>query len=463
MTGNSEYLSPYLHEELFGDEVAGTSPARDPSDAGYLPKSPYHEAIEHGQARTAWETLADIDDFGELTDAEDEASLSEEWEETLYEEYLDEFEGDDDEEVTDADYHTLELDSFELFEGIASDEEEEYDGDDFALEYYDDQQAAFDEDEIEFKPELENDEFGLIEEVWAWEADTRDEDEMGLDFEDDDMEIVSEFDFEDEYETVIRSVTFPSGVSLAVVEGAEGRGQAYYDPNRSGNPLLDTSGLNRNKRLSRNFTVDEFARSGRRSFDRARIDPKLVQCLQALRDHLGKPIKITSGFRSYQYNQQLWKACEARKKRGQKCTVGRKSQHLSGRAVDIKVVGMTGLDLAKAAVDACGCDVSIGVGATYIHLDVRPIPKGKPAHFWGYGKKRGQLEAAIRQYHRARCSRNQGVVGKRAVTHGKQLSPLAKTAQNRRNTTVARNQSRGLPTKISRPQDVKYLAFEGGG
>ncbi len=209
-----------------------------------------------------------------------------------------------------------------------------------------------------------------------------------------------EEEFDNSYEASSSGVvTFPSGESLTVVSGPEGKGETYYDPNHSGNPLLDTGGVNRLKHLSKDFTVDEFARSGEKRFDLARIDPKLIECLQKLRDHLGKAVEITSGYRSYEHNEYLWRQCEERKKKGEKCTVAKESQHLRGQAADIQVTGMNGLDLAKAAIDACGCDVSIGVASTYIHVDV-----GREPRFWGYGKSRENYTKAIEDYHQERCA-----------------------------------------------------------
>src|SRR5207247_2574606 len=82
-------------------------------------------------------------------------------------------------------------------------------------------------------------------------------------------------------------VTFPSGATLQVVPGQTGRGQEHYDPWATGNPLLDTSKASRATLLSANFTVGELTRSSGRYFDQARIDPKLVRCLQSLRDYVG--------------------------------------------------------------------------------------------------------------------------------------------------------------------------------
>jgi uncharacterized protein YcbK (DUF882 family) len=189
-----------------------------------------------------------------------------------------------------------------------------------------------------------------------------------------------------------RTVTFPSGESLPIITGPEGPGEEHYDPNKSDNPLLDTSGANRSKRLSTNFTVDELARSGGKRFNMARIDPKLVQCLQAIREYVGKPVRVTSGYRSSGYNVEIYR------KRGQKPT---KSQHSSGRAADIKIAGMTGIQIAKIAVDACGCNIGVGIGANYAHIDVR----GRWAKWTYFGDRStsARLLREIENYRRAKC------------------------------------------------------------
>lgn len=188
-------------------------------------------------------------------------------------------------------------------------------------------------------------------------------------------------------------VTFPSGETLQIVSGyPDGNDEDYWDPVNSGNPLLDSGTAHKDKKLSANFSVNELVSSGGVSSDVARINPKLVECLQTLRNHLGKPITITSGYRSWKRNKRVYQNMNP----PQKPT---KSRHCAGQAADIKVRGMTGLELAKAAIDACGCNIAIGVGPAYIHIDVRSVPA-----FWGYGKDKQELTQSIKAYHRQKCS-----------------------------------------------------------
>jgi uncharacterized protein YcbK (DUF882 family) len=185
------------------------------------------------------------------------------------------------------------------------------------------------------------------------------------------------------------SITFPSGKSLVVVSAPSRPGQEHYDPNHSGNPLLDTSGENRAEMLSKNFAVSELAKSGERVFTIARIDLKLVQCLQSIRDYVGMPVVVTSGYRSYKYNKEIYEA------RGETPTL---SQHISGRAADIKIEGMTGVEIAKAAIDSAGCDIAIGLGGGFAHIDVRGEFK-----VWNYGGVPKRQIEEVRRYHKSKC------------------------------------------------------------
>ena len=155
---------------------------------------------------------------------------------------------------------------------------------------------------------------------------------------------------------------FPSGLVLTVASGPDGPGQQYWDPNSTGLPLYDTGAAVRSKKLSANFTVGELVRSGGRFDDRARISVALVQCLQAIRDRAGRAVTVTSGFRSWQRNVEVYRRAD------KKPTL---SRHCSGQAADIKIAGMTGMQIAKLAIDVCGERIGVGIGADFAHIDVR--------------------------------------------------------------------------------------------
>lgn len=146
---------------------------------------------------------------------------------------------------------------------------------------------------------------------------------------------------------------FPEGASLPIVHDYPDR---FSDPLNTGNPLLDTSGVHREKNLTRDFTVDEYAQSGGNEFQRCRIDPSLMDLLQQIRDDVGAPVIITSGYRPPPYNEEVEGA--------------ENSQHMGGRAADIRTADMTGRELAEVALQN-KCDIGLGVGRAYIHVDVR--------------------------------------------------------------------------------------------
>lgn len=114
----------------------------------------------------------------------------------------------------------------------------------------------------------------------------------------------------------------------------------------------------KNTRLSKNFILSEFAcKDGSKNI---LVDYELVEKLQKLRDQLGKPIRITSGYRTAAYNK--------------KCGGISTSHHLTGKAADIKITGMTPLQVALAA-DKIGF-LGIGVYPTFTHVDVAGNGKG---------------------------------------------------------------------------------------
>ncbi len=101
---------------------------------------------------------------------------------------------------------------------------------------------------------------------------------------------------------------FPSGVVLRSVSGLRRvGGEEFWDPNGVGLPLLDTGPGVRGLRLSASFSVGELASSGGRVSDRARISPVLVGLLQGIRDRVGRPVRIDSGFRSWGRNVALYR------------------------------------------------------------------------------------------------------------------------------------------------------------
>ena len=119
----------------------------------------------------------------------------------------------------------------------------------------------------------------------------------------------------------------------------------------------------RKKKLSPNFTVYEFrCRDGS---DVVMIDESLVVLLQCIREHFGKPITITSGYRTGTHNTAVGGS--------------RSSQHLLGKAADIQVAGVSVEDVAAYAeslMPAWGgvgrYPVKAGRSKGWVHVDTRP-------------------------------------------------------------------------------------------
>ena len=99
----------------------------------------------------------------------------------------------------------------------------------------------------------------------------------------------------------------------------------------------------------------------------------LAQNLQVLRDHVGKPIRIISGYRSPPYNKKIGGA--------------KRSQHMTAKAADIKVTGMTPAEVKEVIVELIkeGKMHSGGIGlyTSFTHYDVR----GRNARWYGKGVK----------------------------------------------------------------------------
>lgn len=109
------------------------------------------------------------------------------------------------------------------------------------------------------------------------------------------------------------------------------------------------------KKLSKNFRVREFACTD--GSDPIFIDSDLVNVLQNIRDHFSKPVTITSSYRTPTRNKAV--GGEAY------------SQHLYGKAADIKVGGASPKAVAAYAEKLLPKSGGIGIYNTFTHIDVR--------------------------------------------------------------------------------------------
>ena len=110
-----------------------------------------------------------------------------------------------------------------------------------------------------------------------------------------------------------------------------------------------------NKKLSTNFKVKEFACTD--GSDPIFIDSDLVNVLQKIRNHFGRSVTITSAYRTPTRNKAVGGTTY--------------SQHLYGRAADIKVSGVSPKKVAAYAEKLLSGKGGIGIYSTFTHIDTR--------------------------------------------------------------------------------------------
>lgn len=111
------------------------------------------------------------------------------------------------------------------------------------------------------------------------------------------------------------------------------------------------------KRLSPHFRVREF-HSKHDPSDLVKVDERLLTLLENIRNHVGKPVHLNSGYRSPEYNATLKNASP-------------RSQHCNGKAADIWVEGVTPKQIADIAECYLGSSGGIGIYKNFTHVDVR--------------------------------------------------------------------------------------------
>ena len=114
--------------------------------------------------------------------------------------------------------------------------------------------------------------------------------------------------------------------------------------------------------MTKNFLAAEFA--CKCGCGRNMISRLLVDQLQKLRDEIGRPITVISGYRCRLHNTLVGG--------------GQLSQHVLGNAADIRVKGMTPRQLYEVA-RKYPAFTGIGVNdrGNTLHLDVRPVKAAK--------------------------------------------------------------------------------------
>ena len=150
-------------------------------------------------------------------------------------------------------------------------------------------------------------------------------------------------------------------------------GQVYYDKYAKGveNTTMATNTYKKGQKtkLSENFNSLEFDCHGSGCCSETIINPKLVEYVQKIRDHFGKSITVTSGYRCPVHNKRIGGATGSR--------------HSKGDAADIVVTGVAPREVAKYA-ESIGIK-GIGLYETsadghFTHVDTRDVKS-----FW-YGQ-----------------------------------------------------------------------------
>jgi len=92
------------------------------------------------------------------------------------------------------------------------------------------------------------------------------------------------------------------------------------------------------------------------------IDPRLLDILQAIQKHTGRDgsFEIISGFRSPATNAML---------RGQSLGVAKRSLHMQGKAIDLRMTDLSTKNLRKAALDLGFGGVGYYPKSNFVHLD----------------------------------------------------------------------------------------------
>lgn len=122
-------------------------------------------------------------------------------------------------------------------------------------------------------------------------------------------------------------------------------------------------------KLSRNFRVYEFACKGDGCCSTVKVDDQLVRYLQRIRDHFGKALVITSGYRCDRHNKAVGGAAG--------------SYHVKGQAADFYVKGVKPAEVARYAesIGVKGIGLYEGKDGNFVHIDTRTTQS-----YW-YGHK----------------------------------------------------------------------------
>lgn len=108
--------------------------------------------------------------------------------------------------------------------------------------------------------------------------------------------------------------------------------------------------------VSKHFKAKEFAQKDFRC-DKIIVDSELIDVLEDVRAHFNKPVIVTSGYRTPEYNAKIGGV--------------KNSQHTKGTAADIKVKGVPARKVQEYLKHKYWDRYGIGSYLTFTHIDVR--------------------------------------------------------------------------------------------
>lgn len=108
--------------------------------------------------------------------------------------------------------------------------------------------------------------------------------------------------------------------------------------------------------VSEHFKIREFAQKDGRC-DKILIDSELVEVLEDVRTHFNKPVIITSGYRTPEYNAKVGGA--------------KNSQHTKGTAADIRIKEVPADKVQQYLKHKYKNKYGIGSYWTFTHIDTR--------------------------------------------------------------------------------------------
>lgn len=170
-----------------------------------------------------------------------------------------------------------------------------------------------------------------------------------------------------------------------------------------------------NQKIAANFKAREFDCQGTGCCSTTPIDEKLVEYLQQIRTHFGKPVYLTA-YRCKTHNAKTPNAAP-------------NSRHIYGQAADFHIDGVAPAEIAKYA-ESIGVK-GIGLYDTFVHIDTRDSKSFWYSHaqerrttFGGAPepKKDDRLTAFVKEIQKACGAAVDGIAGKETLSKTVTLS-----------------------------------------